>query len=89
MKEKKERLTTLREKKEKLEKQLAALEARERAKARKEETRLKVLIGAAVLADAKVHPENITNIEAILQRAVIAPRDRSFLQEKGWLSVKQ
>lgn len=83
-----DRVETLRKKKEQIEKKLADLEARERAKVRKEETRLKVLIGGGILADAKVHPEIVDLIFEILDRSTPAKRDRDFLEAKGWLSKK-
>jgi hypothetical protein len=41
------KIEALKQKKEKIEKELALIEAREKAKKRKEETRLKVIPGAA------------------------------------------
>jgi large subunit ribosomal protein L7/L12 len=79
------RIDRLKQKKEEIEKQLAELETRERNKTRKEDNRLKVLIGAALLADAKIRPELAADIQKILDRAITAKRDRVFLQEKGWL----
>ena len=81
------RAEALRQRKAKIEKQLADLEARERTKARKEETRLKVLIGAGLLADAKIHPDIVENIKKILDRATTSKRDRDFLQAKGWIKT--
>ena len=82
---KKEKIETLRKRKEEIEKKLSTLEARERAQARKDETRLKVLIGAGIMADLKKHPENLDNIKKILDRAATSKRDRDFLTSKGWL----
>ena len=79
------RIDRLKAKKEEIEKQLAELEAREKSKARKEDNRLKVLIGAGILADAKIRPELAGEVQKILERAITAKRDRDFLQEKGWL----
>lgn len=79
------KIERLKAKKEELEKQLAKLEAEERAKARKEETRLKILIGGGILADAKIHPEIVDLVHEILERSTTAQRDRDFLKEKGWM----
>ncbi|MYL85210.1 hypothetical protein GTA51_20110 [Desulfovibrio aerotolerans] len=79
------KIDRLKQKKEEIEKQLAELEAREKNKTRKEDSRLKILIGAAILADTKTKPELATAIQKILDRAITAKRDRLFLQEKGWL----
>jgi hypothetical protein len=64
---------------------IAEAEAKEKAKARKEDTRLKVLIGAAIIADVSLHPETRAGVEAVLQRAITADRDVAFLKSKGWL----
>jgi len=52
---------------------------------RKDDTRLKVLIGAAHIADAEVHEETRSAVKQVLERAITAERDREFLKEKGWL----
>ena len=79
------KLEALREKFKKVQAQIGQLEAKNKAKARKEDTRLKVLIGAAFLADAVIHQETRAGIKAVLERAITAPHDREFLKEKGWL----
>ncbi len=81
----KEKLETLQQRKAKLEQEIAALRARETAQERKEDTRLKVLIGAAMLADTKLNPQTVQFVEEILHRAITSERDRAFLQSKGWL----
>ncbi len=81
----KERLETLKQRKAKLEQEISALKARETVQERKEDTRLKVLVGAAMLADTKLNPSTVELVEEILQRAITAERDRAFLQSKGWL----
>lgn len=81
-----DRIETLKQRKARIEKELAAIEAREKARERKEETRLKVLVGAGILADSKIHPEIVDLVQEILGRAITAERDRAFLQRKGWLT---
>jgi hypothetical protein len=78
-------LEALRQRAAKLKAQMATLEAKEKAKARTEDTRLKVLIGAAFLADVEQHEETRAGVKAVLERAITAPRDREFLKLKGWL----
>ena len=78
------KLDALRKKREQIAAQIAAVEAAEKKKARKEDTRLKVLVGAAILADMELHPETRAGVEAVLKRAITAPRDREFLKGKGW-----
>jgi hypothetical protein len=79
------KLETLREKFKKVQAQIGQFEAKEKAKARKEDTRLKVLIGAAHLADAQQHEETRRGVMAVLERAITAQHDREFLKQKGWL----
>lgn len=80
-----ERLEDLKKREAELKAKISTLEARKAADARKEDTRLKVLIGAALLADAKIHPDTVFFLRSVLPRAVTASRDRDFLQAKGWL----
>jgi hypothetical protein len=80
-----DRLTALKNKKAELERQIAALASRETVKARKEDTRAKIIIGGAILANIKLHPETRGGIVAILEKAVTTPRDRELLASKGML----
>lgn len=79
-----EKRQALLEKKAKIEQQLAVLDARRKTQERKDDTRLKVLIGAAVLADCKLNPETAVFVQEVLERAITAERDKAFLQSKGW-----
>lgn len=85
----KEKLEELKRRKAKIDEQIAALKSREAAQARKEDTRLKVLIGAAMLADMKIHPKTAELIKEVLQRGITEKHDRKFLQDKGWLQAEQ
>ena len=62
--------------------------AKEQAKGRKQErtddTHEKVLIGAAFLADMKIHPETRAAVDTVLKRAITEPRKREFLKTRGW-----
>lgn len=80
-----DRIELLKQKKAKIEKELAAFTAKEKAKERRAETRLKILIGGGIIADAKVHPEIIELVQEILARSTKAPRDKELLQSAGWL----
>jgi hypothetical protein len=79
------KLEALREKFKKVQAQIGQLEAKDKAKGRREDTRLKILIGAAHLADALQHDETRAGVRAVLDRAITAPHDREFLKQKGWL----
>ncbi|MBV8892825.1 MAG: mobilization protein C [Acidobacteria bacterium] len=78
-------LEALKKRLEKTRAQIMAIETRHKEQARKDDTRLKVLIGAAHIADAEVHEETQSAVKRVLERAITAPRDREFLKEKGWL----
>lgn len=79
------KVEALRQKKAALEARIAAEEAKEKSRNRKEDTRLKVLVGAAILADIAKNPETRAGVMAVLERAIVAPRDREFLKAKGWI----
>lgn len=81
----KEKLEKLKQRKAQIDQEISTLKARETAQERKEDTRLKVLVGAAMLADTKINPQTVQLIEEVLQRAITASHDRKFLQGKGWL----
>lgn len=67
--------------KERIEKQLAAMDARTRTNDRKRDTRRKIIVGAAVLAHAKRDPAFAARLHDVLKRAVARPADRAFLFE--------
>jgi len=78
-------LEALKKRLEKTKAQIMAIETRHKEQTRKDDTRLKVLIGAAHIADAEVHEETQSAVKRVLERAITADRDREFLKEKGWL----
>ncbi len=78
-------LEALRARLAKTQAKIADIERREKAQSRKDDTRLKVLIGAAFLADTAKNPETRAGLTAILERAITTARDREFLKAKGWL----
>jgi hypothetical protein len=79
------KLETLREKQQKLAAQIAEIESAQKAQSRKDETREKVIVGAAILANIKLHPETRAGVVEILEKAITAQRDREFLTARGWL----
>jgi hypothetical protein len=44
-----------------------------------------VSVGAAMVANAELHPETRPGPVEVLKKAVTAPRDGEFLASKGWL----
>lgn len=83
-----ERLEDLKKRQDQLKAKISKIEATAAAKVRKEDTRLKVLVGAALLADAKLHVDTADFLRSVLPRAVVEKRDRNFLQSKGWLPTE-
>jgi len=79
------KLEILRSRQKEIAARIAEVEATEKAKSRKEDTRLKILVGAAFIADTDIHPETRAGVLAVLRRAIKAPRDAEFLKSKGWL----
>ena len=79
------KLETLRKREAEIKAQIAAMQAKEKSKSRKEDTRCKVIIGAAIMADTVKHPDTRAGIVDVLKRAVVAPKDVEFLKAKGWL----
>ena|ERR1039458_8980894 len=71
---------------EELNARLNTIEAKAKTQKRKDDTREKIIIGAVLIADAAIHPETRDLIEGVLRKAVTSPRDREFLQNKGWLN---
>ncbi len=68
-----------------LRERIADEEAKKRKANRKRETRLKILLGAAILADAAFHDSTRATFKEIAARAITIPRDRQFLAEAGWI----
>ncbi|MGA2572489.1 MAG: hypothetical protein ABSF23_18425 [Terracidiphilus sp.] len=59
---------------------------KEAQKRRKEDTRKKVIVGAAILANIEKNPETRRGVVEVLNKAVTSPRDREFLKSCGLLS---
>jgi hypothetical protein len=79
------KLDALRKKQDALRAKIAKLEAREKAANRREVTRLKVIVGSAILAMVDVDPEVRQWVTGVLEKTVAAHRDREFLKAKNWL----
>jgi len=79
------KLDALRRKQDAIRAKIARLEAREKAAAQKENTRLIMIVGAAILANVSHNPETRAGVIAVLEKAVAAPRDRAFLKNRNWL----
>jgi predicted nuclease with TOPRIM domain len=80
-----DRLEALKKRKAQLEQQIKNLEQKNAAQQRKDETRVKVLIGAAFLADTLKHPETKDLIKEVVNRGIQRDKDREILKKAGWL----
>ena len=58
-------------------------ESREQFHSRKQDTRRKIIIGGAVLAEAKSNPEFATELYTLLSRRVTDPRDWTLIVPPG------
>jgi len=81
----KDKLEALRKREAEIKARIAEAEAKEKAQSRKEDTRVKVLVGAAFLADIEKNPETRSLVLSVVDRAIVNPKDREFLKSKGWL----
>ena len=82
---KNERLEALRKRANEIKAKIAAVEAMDKGRQRKDENRVKILVGAGVIADTVKNPETRAGVVSVLDRAITAPKDREFLKAKGWL----
>jgi predicted nuclease with TOPRIM domain len=80
-----DRLEALKKRKAQLEQQIKNMEQKQAAQQRKDETRVKVLIGAAFLADTLKHPELKDLIKTVVNRGIQRDKDREILKKAGWL----
>ena len=89
-----DKLALLKKKQEEIAEQIKKLEAKENSQKRKNENRVKILVGAAMLADinhtTKENPgageKQKKELLALLNRAIQSKTDREFLRSQGWLS---
>ena len=74
-----ERLAQLQQQRDKLNRRISTLAAKEQAQRRKDATRRKILTGAALEAWAGDDQERQRQVRMILNKHVTAERDRKFL----------
>ena len=79
------KLTALRERQTRLQAKIDQLEIKQKKQDRKDDTRLKILVGAAMMADAAIHPQTQEYLRKVLARGITTPRDQEFLAAKNWL----
>lgn len=76
-----ERLAELAIQQQQLEARRASLVAAKRDTDRKRDARRKIIVGAAVLAHAELHPDFADQLRAVLNRAVQRPVDRNAITD--------
>lgn len=74
-----EALEALRQKKAKIERRIAAINMREKRRQRAEDTRRKIVVGAAVLAHAKHDPAFAETLRQALAKGVTRETDKVLL----------
>jgi hypothetical protein len=75
------RIAQLKQKQEQLARRLTALEQKEKSEARKLDTRRKIILGGAVLAEMHKDPEFAAVVRAMLLRYVARPNDRAAVAD--------
>jgi hypothetical protein len=80
-----DKIEALRKREAEIRAKIAAEESKRRKRDEKELNRIKLLVGGAFLADVEKNPDTRAGVVAVLDRAIVAPKDRDFLKEKGWL----
>ncbi len=80
-----DKIEALRKREAEIRAKIAEEETKRRKREEKDQTRVKQLIGGAVLADAEKNPDAKAGILAVVDRVTVNPKDRSFLKSKGWL----
>ncbi|HBM90463.1 MAG TPA: mobilization protein [Rhodospirillaceae bacterium] len=81
----KEQLEALKKKKSQITAQISEMHAKIKTQDRKDETRIKILIGAAMMAEAKAQPKIKTFLDQVLKSRIKEKRNIEFLQKKGWM----
>lgn len=80
-----ERLAALKTKQNQLKEKITQLENQAREKARQDDMRRKLIVGAAVMEHAKRHPEFAATLNAVLAIAVTREVDQKAIE--GWMNT--
>lgn len=67
--------------KQQLEARLADLDARQKTRNRKRDTRRKVIVGGAIIAHGKLHPAFRVALRSVLQQAVTRDIDKAVIAD--------
>ena len=76
-----QRIANLKQQREKLSHRLNALEQKEKSQTRKLDTRRKIIVGGAIVAEMHKDPEFASLVRALLLRYVARPNDRAAIAE--------
>ena len=74
-----DRIATIKARRQQLDARLNQLEAKAKTEERKRDTRQKIIVGAAVLAHAELHPAFADQLRHILGLAVLRDTDREVI----------
>ena len=75
------RIAQLKQKQQQLARRLNALEQKEKSQTRKLDTRRKIIVGGAVVAEMHKDPEFAAVVRAMLLRYVARPNDRAAVAD--------
>jgi hypothetical protein len=81
---KSDKLTELKQRQEKLAKQIAAEEQKRKGQERKDDTREKIILGGSVKADIAAGNTARADVVKMLKRSLTVKRDKEFMQARGW-----
>lgn len=76
-----EKLAELKQKEAALKAQIAKFETKAKDEERKKDTRRKIIIGAAVMAHAKIHQDFAYKLSQVLMAAVTKDTDRELIKD--------
>ena len=80
-----DKIEALRKREAEIRAKIAEEETKRRKREEKDQTRIKLLIGGAFLADVEKTPDTRAGLLSVVDRGIVNPKDREFLKSKGWL----
>ena len=80
-----DKIEALRKREAEIRAKIAAEETKRRKREEKEESRVKLLVGGAFLADVEKNPDTRAGVVAVIDRAITNEKNRAFLKAQGWL----
>ena len=80
-----DKIEALRKREAEIRAKIAEEETKRRKREEKDQSRIKLLVGGAFLADVEKNPDTRAGVVAVLDRAITNEKDRAFLKAQGWL----